>query len=131
MRTLILLAAIPALMGAASPPAETLQGEWRNTLNTVHLSVKPCGDALCGSVTWASDEQRAAAKRGSGQDIVGRVLLRDLRRNDNGTWRGKAFIPAINSSASATVTQLSNNLMRVTGCTLMGLACKTQHWHRI
>lgn len=133
MIRLLALAACAALIGASSPlPAQDgLQGEWRNTKNTVHLRVAPCGAALCGTVTWAADQQRADAKKGSGKDLVGSQLLRDLRRGDDGKWRGKVFVPDINSSAAATVTQLNDDQILVSGCTLFGLACKSQHWHRL
>lgn len=123
-----------SLLGAAAappPPQPVLVGEWRNTHNTVHLRVAPCGQALCGTVTWASDEQRALARKNSGRDMPGRQLLSGLKPEKDGTWRGKVFIPAINSSASATVTPVSNEKLRIQGCTLLGVVCKTQHWHRI
>ena len=128
-----LVAACTVLIGASAPaPAqEGLEGNWRNTKNTVHLSVKPCGAALCGTVTWAAEQQRADAKKGSGRDLIGAQLLRDLRKGSDGKWRGKVFVPDINSNASATVTLLSGNQILVSGCTLFGIACKTQHWHRL
>jgi uncharacterized protein (DUF2147 family) len=123
-----------ALLLAASvapPAAEGVQGEWRNTKNTVHMRVAPCGAALCGTVTWAADAQRADARKGSGKELVGSVLLRELTSSGDATWRGKIYIPDLNTNASATVTQLSPKLLRISGCSLMGLACRTQHWHRI
>lgn len=127
------LCLLGTLLVAAAPPvaASDLQDEWRNTNNTVHLRVKPCGEALCGTVTWATEEQRASARKGSGKDLVGSVLLRDLKRASDGSWRGKVFLPAINANASATLTQVNPQMLRVSGCTLLGLACKSQHWHRI
>ena len=124
--------ACAALLGAAMPaPQEGLQGEWRNTKNTVHMRVQPCGQLLCGTVTWAADQQRADARKGSGRELVGSVLVRDLTRGNDGKWRGKVFVPDINTNASATVIQLNSYTLRITGCTLLGLACRTQHWHRI
>ena len=127
------LIACAALLGGAAPaPAQDgLQGEWRNTKNTVHMRVQPCGPALCGTVTWAADQQRADARKGSGRELIGSVLMRDLTRGNDGKWRGKVFVPDINTSASATVIQLNSYTLRITGCTLLGLACRTQHWHRI
>jgi len=127
------LFACAALLGGAAPAPvqEGLQGEWRNTRNTVHLRVQPCGAALCGTVTWAADQQRADAKKGSGRELIGSALLRDLRKGNDGNWHGKVFVPDINSTATATVIQLNGNLIRVSGCTLFGLACRTQHWHRL
>lgn len=131
---LLSLFAATVLLGGAAPPepaARGILGEWRNTNNTVHLRLQPCGPALCGKVTWAAAQPRADARKGSGKELIGSTLLNDLRPSGDATWRGKVFIPDINTSASGTVTQLSNVLIRVSGCTLMGLICKTQHWHRI
>ena len=132
-RLLSLSACIALLAGAAAPlpPGPGLQGEWRNTKNTVHLRVAPCGAALCGTVSWAADQQRADARKGSGKELVGSQLLRELKPDGDDTWRGKIYIPDVNTTASATVVQMSPVLIRVSGCTLFGLACRTQHWHRI
>ncbi|HEX8301633.1 DUF2147 domain-containing protein [Sphingomonas sp.] len=132
IRSLSICAAFLALGAAVpAPAAKGLTGEWRNTNNTVHLRLRPCGNALCGTVTWAGNQQRADARKGSGKELVGSVLLRDLKPSGQATWRGRVFIPDINANASGTVTQLSDILIRVSGCTLLGLVCKTQHWHRM
>ena len=133
MIRLFALAACAALIGASAPlPVQDgLQGDWRNTKNTVHLHVAPCGEALCGTVTWAGEQQRADARKGSGRDLVGSQLLRGLRRGSDGKWRGKVFVPDINRDAAATITLLSDKQILVSGCTLFGLACRSQHWHRM
>ena len=131
IRLFTVLASATLLVAAAPPQANGLPGEWRNTNNTVHLRVQSCGPAYCGTVTWASDAQRAEARKGSGKDLLGSPLLRDLKRGSNGEWRGKVFLPAVNTTATATITQVNSNLLRVSGCSLLGLVCKTQHWHRI
>ncbi|MBO9713080.1 DUF2147 domain-containing protein [Sphingomonas sp.] len=119
------------LSGGAAAPSDGLEGEWRNTKDTVHLKVEPCGAALCGTVTWAAPKQREDAKKGTGKDLVGSRLLTGLKRGGDGDWRGKVFVPDINTNASATVKQLSQVQILITGCTMLGLVCKSQHWHRI
>lgn len=131
-KRLLSLAASAMLLAAfGPPPAAGIQGEWRNTKNTVHMRVAPCGAALCGTVTWAADKQRADARKGSGKELIGARLLHDLRPSGDATWRGRIYIPDVNTTASATAIQLSPVLIRVSGCGLFGLACRTQHWHRI
>jgi uncharacterized protein (DUF2147 family) len=127
------LFACAALLSAAAPaPADAgLDGEWRNTKNTVHLRMEPCGPALCGTVTWAAEQQRLDAKKGSGKELVGSLLLRDLKRGGDGSWRGKVFVPDLNSHASATVTVIDDHTILVSGCAFLGLGCRTQHWHRL
>lgn len=133
--TLGLLATLPLLGGAAPVPAapvqDGLQGDWRNTKNTIHMRVRPCGQAMCGTVTWAGDQQRADARKGSGKDLLGATLLRDLRQGDDGKWRGKVYVPDIDSNVSATIIQLNSYTIRISGCTLVGIICRTQHWHRL
>jgi len=135
-----LLACLPLLGSAAplpaNPPAnppvqEGVQGEWRNTKNTIHMRVRPCGNAMCGTVIWAGDQQRADAKKGSGKDLLGATLVRDLRQGEDGKWRGRVYVPDIDATASATVIQLNSYTLRITGCTLVGILCRTQHWHRL
>ncbi|MCW3836606.1 DUF2147 domain-containing protein [Sphingomonas canadensis] len=123
--------ACAALLGAAAPPpAQGLEGNWRNTKNSIHLKVQACGPALCGTVTWAADKQREKARKGSGRDLLGAQLLTGLKRARDGSWQGKVFLPAANVHGTATVRQVNDSTIEVSGCTLMGLLCKTQHWHR-
>lgn len=120
------------LTGAVAPqPGTDLDGKWRNTRNTVHLRLAPCGDAVCGTVVWANDEAESHARKGTGKGIVGVQLLSGLRQRPDGSWRGQVFVPAVNSRGSATVTHVSDRTVRVSGCMLAGIVCKTQHWHRI
>ncbi len=127
------------LVAAAPPPAaptagntpSSWEGTWRNTNNTVHLRAARCGSAMCGTVVWAIPKARADAKSGSGQDLIGRQLFQNFRPAEDGKWRGKVFIPDLNTSAAATVIPTGRDTMLVSGCLLFGLACKTQHWWRI
>jgi len=134
----LLTAAAPApppapSAGANGPssPSSSWEGMWRNTNNTVHLRTARCGRAMCGTVVWAIPKARADAKSGSGQDLIGRQLFQDFRPAEDGKWKGKVFLPDLNTSASATVTPTGRDTMLVSGCLLFGLACKTQHWWRI
>lgn len=127
-----LIATSGLLLTAAAPrPDVGLEGKWRNTRNTVHLRLAPCGNAICGTVVWANQEAETHARKGTGKGIVGVQLLSGLRQRGDGKWHGQAFVPAVNSRAAATVTRVSDDKVRVSGCVLGGIVCKTQHWHRI
>ena len=127
---LLTLICAAVLFGAAAPPQGDLRGDWRNTKNTVHLHVQQCGATLCGIVTWAADQQRVDARNGTGTELIGSRLLRNLKRGSDGSWHGDVFIPDINKTVSATVAEVDGDTIQITGCTLFGLVCKTQHWHR-
>lgn len=125
------LAFCVALLAVAVPAqARGLEGEWRNTRNTVHLQVAPCGQTLCGTVTWA--QERALGGSGKkAENLAGTRLLSNLRQRPDGTWRGTVYVPAIDGNASAKVDMVSDKLIRVSGCMVGGLVCRSQSWHRI
>jgi uncharacterized protein (DUF2147 family) len=130
MRVPALFAAV-ALLCAAAPPDRGIEGVWRNSRDTVHLRLAQCGEALCGTVVWANATAKADALKGSGQKLVGSRLITDLRRNGEGSWRGRVYVPDIDRRASATVVQVNPDMLRVSGCLIAGLLCQTRHWHRI
>ncbi len=121
------------LLGAAAPvpPSSGLEGVWRNMRNTIHLRIAPCGEALCATVVWANETARADARKGSGRELIGSRLLTDLRRRNDGKWRGTAYVPDLDQRATATAMRTNEGLLRVSGCVLGGLVCQTRHWRRI
>lgn len=121
------LSSVPTL--AAAP--QSWEGVWKNTRNTVHIRISQCGQAMCGTVIWAVPQAKADALRGSGRQLIGSQLFSGFRRSDDGTWRGKVYIPDVDSTGSATITFVNPDLIQVSGCLFLGLACRTQHWQRI
>ena len=118
-------AAATALAAPASASSQALEGKWANAKRSVIVSVARCGDAYCGTVSWAS-----AKNRQKGAEPGTRVLS-DLRRVGDGTYRGKAYEPKRNIHGSATVRQIGPDTMVVRGCAVLGLLCKEQRWTRI
>lgn len=112
-----------ALPVAAS--ATSLEGRWANPKRSVIVSVARCGAAYCGTVSWASAKNR---EKGASP---GTRVLSDLRPQGDGVYKGRAFEPKRNISGSATVHQVSANVMVVKGCAVMGLFCKEQRWTRV
>ena len=119
---LVLLAAtVP--VGASAQAA--LEGKWANPKHSVIVSVAKCGDAYCGTVSWASEKNR---EKGT---TPGTQVLSGLRSTGDGVYKGSAFEPKRNLRGSAIVHQVGPNVMVVKGCAVMGLFCKEQRWTRI
>ena len=116
----ILAAATPALASEQS-----IEGHWANPKHSVIVKVARCGDAYCGTVSWASANN---AQKGT---TPGTQVLSDLRPDSDGLYRGSAFEPKRNIHGSATVRQLGRDVMIVKGCAVMGLFCKEQRWTRV
>ena len=124
-----LFAALAALSLAAAPSgaaaAQSLEGRWANAKRSVIVKVARCGNAYCGTVSWASAKKRAKGT------APGERVLTDLRPAGQGLYKGRAVEPRRNISGSATVRQLNPNVMLVKGCTVAGMLCKEQRWTRV
>ncbi len=119
---LLLLAASTAASASAQA---TLEGRWANPHHSIIVHVTSCGEAYCGTVSWASAKNRAAGT------TPGTRVLTDLRPTGDGTYKGSAYEPKRDMRGSATVRQLGPNVMVVKGCALLGLVCKEQRWTRV
>jgi uncharacterized protein (DUF2147 family) len=125
-RIFLSIAATAVALGATTPAyAQALEGKWANAKRSVIVQVAKCGDAYCGTVSWAS-----AKNREKGAEPGTRVLS-DLRRAGDGTFKGKAYEPKRNIRGSATVRQIGPDTMVVKGCAVFGVFCSEQRWTRI
>jgi uncharacterized protein (DUF2147 family) len=119
---LVLLAfSVPATASAQA----TLEGRWANPRHSVIVHVTRCGDAYCGTVSWATARNK---ERGT---TPGTQVLSGLRPAGDGIYKGSAFEPKRGLRGSAIVRQVSPSVMVVKGCAVMGLFCKEQRWTRI
>ena len=130
-RILLSIAAAAVALGApASAKAQALEGKWTNPKKSVIVNVARCGDAYCGTVSWATDKNRAKVAD-NGRKLIGTRILSDLRPAGNGLYKGRAFEPKRNVRGSATVRQVGPNTMVVKGCAVLGMLCREQRWTRV
>jgi uncharacterized protein (DUF2147 family) len=114
----------PAIASAKSP----IEGRWKN--GKMEVVIGPCGPELCGTVVKASPIQQAKAERGSGTELIGAKLIKDIERTGPGTYRASVFVADRNIHARGTIKQVSNNTLKVRGCVL-GVLCKSKTWERV
>jgi uncharacterized protein (DUF2147 family) len=130
-RTLLSIAAAAVALGApAAARAQALEGKWTNPKRSVVVNVARCGEAYCGTVSWATPKNREKVAE-NGRNLIGTRILSDLRPAGDGVYKGKAFEPKRNIRGSATVRQLGPNTMVVKGCAVLGMLCKEQRWTRV
>jgi uncharacterized protein (DUF2147 family) len=125
---LIMLALTLAQPGEAGGP--TLEGRWSNPSGSVIISIDTCGDALCGHVRWASDKAMADARKGGTDPLVGTELLSHIVPKGEGRWQARLFVPDLNKRSKADLRQIGINQLKVTGCAVGRLVCKSQVWTR-
>ena len=119
----------PACGQADSQPLSS--GTWRNPQDSVHIRLRDCGDALCGTVVWANAKAQADARRGGTDPLVGVDLFRDFRPVKPGVWQGRVFVPDLNKSFSGTLTLVDGDTLVGQGCLIGRIGCKSQTWRRI
>lgn len=123
---------IVALFLAAAQAADLgLQGRWTNPSKSVTVAIAPCGEAWCGTVVEASDEARADAQRGGTEALVGTELMSGFVAAGAAKWRGRLFIPDMNKRSKAELRMVAPNRLKVTGCAVGRMICKSQMWTRI
>ena len=129
MRVVALFSLLIAASAAAQPRAAApIEGYWKNPIGSAIIQIAPCGDLLCGKVVWASARgQREVAQHTS--NVVGMTVLTGVRHT-RGHWSGSLYIPDDNIHVSAKLQLLPDRKMKLTGCGLMGLICRTQIWTR-
>lgn len=125
-RTVLAIASAALALASATPAfAQAIEGRWANSKRSVIVHVAKCGDAYCGTVSWAS-----AKNREKGAEPGTRVLT-DLRPAGGGFYKGKAYEPKRNIRGSATVHQVGPDTMVVKGCAVFGVFCSEQRWTRV
>ncbi|PZQ60808.1 MAG: DUF2147 domain-containing protein [Sphingomonas taxi] len=130
-------AAAVALMLAGSAPASaqpataSITGMWLNPHRTVVVRTGACGEKLCGWVVWASAQAQEDARDGGVTRLVGTALLEDYRPGRPGNWSGTVFIPDMGKRFYSEIEQVGADDMKLKGCILHGLICRSQMWHRI
>lgn len=117
--------------GSGPLPPVDVHGTWTNPKRTVTVITSPCGNLLCGTVISATPETQAIAQKAGAPPLIGTKLLRDYRPAGKNKWRGRVFVPDRNASYYSTIKQLGANQLKISGCILGGLLCKSQVWSRV
>ena len=106
-------------------------GVWRNPHNTVHLEIKDCGPSTCGVVVWASAKAEADARKSGTDTLIGKQLLRDFEAQNNGSLKGRVWVPTLKVTLVGSADIIDPKTMRAKGCVIGNFLCKSQLWTRI
>lgn len=120
----------PALLAAITASAPPPVGDWVNPARTLTVRTEPCGQLLCGRIVAASPTALADASDAGIPSLIGTSLLQDYKPTGAGTWQGRVYVPDMGGTYFSRLTELSPNQIRISGCILGGLLCKSQVWTR-
>lgn len=126
-----LAAACVAAAPAAARPASSPQGLWLNPHGSVAVRTDACGDKICGWVVWANDEAQKDARDSGVARLIGTMLLEDYRPRGPASWSGTVFVPDMGRHFASEIDAIAPGQLKIKGCVLGGLICKSQIWNRI
>ena len=112
MRKLLLAAAIVLTAGAAY--ADDIEGNWK-TQSGNSARIAGCGGAFCIKMT--SGEHKGKS-------------IGNFTASGGGKYSGKITDPADDKTYTGKAS-LSGNVLKMKGCVLGGLICKSQTWNRL
>ena len=108
----IAMAATLSLAGAAL--ADPIEGNWRTGSGTT-AAIAPCGGSFCITL---KDSAHAGKKIGS------------LNADGGNAYSGEITDPANGKTYSGKAT-LSGSELKLSGCVLGGLICRSQNWKKL
>lgn len=118
--------ALIALAAAQAGSPASIEGRWINPSKSVIIAIAPCGEALCGTVEWATAQAQQDASKGTPK-LIGTQLLTDLKAK-GATWEGKLFVPDQRLHVEGRLQPEGADQLKVSGCEI-GI-CKSQVWSR-
>jgi uncharacterized protein (DUF2147 family) len=134
MAAAALLAASPAPALAADPT-----GNWITEEGKATVRVTDCGGALCGTIVSLRepndpqtgrpkvDKLNADASKRS-RPIIGTQILISVKPDGANKWTGQVYNPEDGKTYPASVTLQNAKTLKVQGCALGGIICKTNTW---
>lgn len=122
---------------ASEAQAQAVTGAW--STGKARVRIADCGGALCANVTALNEPNDETGKPKTDKNnanaslrarrIVGISILSGMRAAGDNTWKGSIYNPEDGKTYAASMS-LQGSSLRVQGCALGGLICKTQVWSR-
>ena len=134
MRKVFMITAAGAALlmaGAGVAQAAGVEGVWR-TERGWQVQIYKCGTGLCGKVVGGTTMKDVHNPNPSlrKRSVVGIDIMRGMRK-DGKRYKGKLYNPRDGKTYTGTIEPLSANKLKLSGCVLGGLICKSQTWTRI
>jgi uncharacterized protein (DUF2147 family) len=131
-----------ALLGFASVPSLAAEptGTWLTEGGKSTVRVAGCGAALCGTIVSLKEPNDAegrpktdknnadASKRG--RPVVGVQVVVGMKPDGPNKWSGQVYNPEDGKTYSGSMTLENAKTIKVQGCILGGMVCKTSTWTR-
>ena len=127
MQSMVVGVAMLGTAGAAyANPVGVWQTEATDAGDYLHVTIEPCGDMLCGTISKAFNGK---GEEGTDYEHLGRKMIWDMKQETSNSWRkGKIWAPDQDETYAAQM-ELKSDGLSVSGCFL--LFCRSQLWTRV
>ena len=126
----LVLAAATAIASGASAAAEGVFGVWQTQATDdgryLQVETHPCADdeaKVCGTIVGAFG--------GARPDSVGKAIIWDMAPDGPNAWDDGKIWKADEDKVYDSGMKLQGDTLKVSGCILAGLICKSQKWPRV
>jgi uncharacterized protein (DUF2147 family) len=133
MRKVCLAVVLSAFVGDVAYAAEPV-GEWLVKDGSAQIRIEPCANGLWGFISWV----RAPGTDNKNPDpgkrtrpIVGVPVVRSMMPVKPNRWEGEVYNADNGKMYSASITQVSDDVLKIEGCVLGGLFCGGESWTRV
>jgi len=124
---LVALVTTPALAGDPT-------GVWLRANGNSKIRIDNCGSALCGTVVWEKNPRKDTYNPDASlrdRPITGvRVLLGLKPSGTPDQWKGEVYNADDGKTYTGYITLEGANALKLQGCVLGGLICKSDTWSR-
>lgn len=128
MRTMLI--ALGFVVAAAPAFANDVFGVWATQKNDegkfVEVEVHACktdASKVCGTIV--------SAKGGADEKVVGKAIIWDMTADGSNSWDDGKIWKADDDEVYDSEMELNGNTLKVSGCVLGGLICRSQDWPRV
>jgi uncharacterized protein (DUF2147 family) len=140
-KTLLAGAAL-ALLTLGPAAAADPNGTWLTEGGKSHVRIANCGGAICGRIVWLkepndpetgkpkTDKRNADAGKQS-RPMIGVEIVLSMKPSGADKWTGQVYNAEDGKTYSGSITMDSASALKLEGCALGGLICKTQAWTRV
>lgn len=135
------LAASLAASGAATA-ADELAGVWATSDGEAHIEFVSCDSGQCANIVWLQEplstiDGKPKRDRNNpdaslrGRPIMGLSILTEIQPRPEGGWYAESYNPKDGETHDITLQQVDGGNLKLTGCALGGLICKSFIWTQV
>ena len=128
MKKFLMIVASLFALSTAAAAQEAALGVWRTEVDDgayAHVTITPCGDAVCGVISRTFNADREYQS-----ENIGKTLVIDMIPQGAGAYEGQVWRPS-NNKLYIGKMDVTGDALRLRGCVAGGLLCSSQSWARV